>query len=705
MSGIKFGSPDRRVRFVQGFLKQAMPMVLAVALALAALPVQALGLGELRVDSNLNEPFRGRIGLLSADAKAAIRDASVGLAAAEAFEEAKVPYAPTLGRLRFRLLYPRDAAPYIRVSSTLPIGDPHLHFIVEMRAGEARLLRHYTVLLDPPGPYQDRLASGLKTESAPVKTASAARTYGPVRYAETLWSIAAGLRPDASVSVQQMVLALQRANPRAFAGGNVNGLMSGAVLRVPDLEEIRSVDTRDAVTEVRRQNADVDANDNISISDGERGDVALDGDGGDSRDDVEASLSEVGAGEGAAELPVVEAEPEVKEENRRLRERIAVLERDLNDMLRLVGEPTDAGVSKGATTDRSSVQPPESDDSEDASKPGAVMVDDAAMDAAPQEIFLGLPSVDRRIGEKAIPEVEVVAVPRGMNRGTMDVSGPASMPKEDEAVEAQEALNVGEGAQQAGWEPVISPRRPPPESSTKPSDGVLAGFMDDPVVTGGGFVGLAALLAWIAVLLRRRNRRRVEEAQRGGFYGGVWRGAVAGEEPDRATDNPWEAGPADGATDPIIAPPTDAPADALNPREDHSQASGSRDTAVEILGSDEVVDLDDLDFERPGFGERSGNGGENTRTSGGSADSGEAVDDLDLIEADSDALTGLELDDLELSVDDRVATKLDLAKAYMDLGDLEGAGSMLDEVLSEGNADQRKEAKQLISELNASSDQ
>ena len=46
-----------------------------------------------------------------------------------------------------------------------------------------------------------------------------------------------------------------------------------------------------------------------------------------------------------------------------------------------------------------------------------------------------------------------------------------------------------------------------------------------------------------------------------------------------------------------------------------------------------------------------------------------------------------------------VGTKLDLARAYMDMGDPEGARSILDEVLGEGNAVQRQEAERLIGSL------
>jgi pilus assembly protein FimV len=46
-----------------------------------------------------------------------------------------------------------------------------------------------------------------------------------------------------------------------------------------------------------------------------------------------------------------------------------------------------------------------------------------------------------------------------------------------------------------------------------------------------------------------------------------------------------------------------------------------------------------------------------------------------------------------------VGTKLDLARAYIDMGDPEGARSILDEVLKEGNPGQRKQAEKLLGGL------
>src|SRR5690606_4852780 len=79
--------------------------------------------------------------------------------------------------------------------------------------------------------------------------------YGPTVETDTLWSIASAVRPDAGVSIQQMMLALVRANPEAFIEGNVNGLRKGVILRIPDRDEVVSLSTGEALAEVRAQYA------------------------------------------------------------------------------------------------------------------------------------------------------------------------------------------------------------------------------------------------------------------------------------------------------------------------------------------------------------------------------------------------------------------------------------------------------------------
>ena len=78
----------------------------------------------------------------------------------------------------------------------------------------------------------------------------------------------------------------------------------------------------------------------------------------------------------------------------------------------------------------------------------------------------------------------------------------------------------------------------------------------------------------------------------------------------------------------------------------------------------------------------------------------DTVSQDDLV-AESDELDGLDdIEDLMLPDDvDEVGTKLDLARAFMDMGDLEGARSSLDEVLTEGTEEQKAEAVELMNQM------
>ncbi|OBY88222.1 peptigoglycan-binding protein LysM, partial [Pseudomonas sp. AU11447] len=72
-----------------------------------------------------------------------------------------------------------------------------------------------------------------------------------------------------------------------------------------------------------------------------------------------------------------------------------------------------------------------------------------------------------------------------------------------------------------------------------------------------------------------------------------------------------------------------------------------------------------------------------------------AASDLDLPGEGAD-----DEDDFDfLSGADEAATKLDLARAYIDMGDTEGARDILDEVLTEGNDNQQQEARELLGRI------
>ncbi|MBP6597329.1 MAG: hypothetical protein KA196_07420, partial [Arenimonas sp.] len=93
-------------------------------------------------------------------------------------------------------------------------------------------------------------------QPAPVAAAPGPDALEPVAEGQTLWSIATQVRPDSAVTINQVMLALQRSNPDAFIGGNINQLKRGAVLRIPARDEVASLDAGQAAELVRAQASD-----------------------------------------------------------------------------------------------------------------------------------------------------------------------------------------------------------------------------------------------------------------------------------------------------------------------------------------------------------------------------------------------------------------------------------------------------------------
>jgi pilus assembly protein FimV len=261
----------------------------------APLGAWALGLGDIELQSALNQPFQAQIVLVSATADE-LAGLKVALAGEDAFNRYGIERAAFLQSLQFRIVTDRSGRHVVQVSSRESIAEPFVDLLVEATWPRGRLLRQYTVLLDPPvllpapaaptpvQPAETRRPEPREPaapitrpapppatrpqpapEAAPVVPPSTSSplpvpratsvspegTYGPVQRAETLWAIAERFRPD-GVSMNQMMVAMFEANPQAFRG-NMNVLRVGAVLRMPQSSDLQNVSVSAANTEVQRQ--------------------------------------------------------------------------------------------------------------------------------------------------------------------------------------------------------------------------------------------------------------------------------------------------------------------------------------------------------------------------------------------------------------------------------------------------------------------
>ncbi|KSF82336.1 motility hub landmark protein FimV [Pseudomonas paraeruginosa] len=243
---------------------------IAAASVLTSGMAHGLGLGEITLKSALNQPLDAEIELLE------VRDLSSGevipsLASPEEFSKAGVDRLYYLTDLKFTPVVKPNGKSVIRVTSSKPVQEPYLNFLVQVLWPNGRLLREYTVLLDPPlyspqaaasapqAPVSAPRASSAPRapqapSPAPVRTTAPAgsETYRTVSN-DTLWEIAQRNRTD-RVSVPQAMLAFQELNPGAFVDGNINRLKSGQVLRIPTEQQMLERSPREALSQVQAQN-------------------------------------------------------------------------------------------------------------------------------------------------------------------------------------------------------------------------------------------------------------------------------------------------------------------------------------------------------------------------------------------------------------------------------------------------------------------
>jgi pilus assembly protein FimV len=252
----------------------------------------ALGVGDYKLDSYLNQPLDMTVQLT--DTGDLARDEIlVELASDSDYEQAGVQRSYLHTKLNFEVTLDEQGGGTLHITTNDPVREPYINFLTEVLWPTGRILREYTVLLDPPSSAQQQTAqqptqtpsretgTGQTTGedesvSQPVQprepaqatqteeqetSAPVAQTQRPedretytVKQQDTMWSLALDYRPDSSVSVQQMLVALQKLNPEAFIDGNVNLVREGAVLRIPTRQEIRRINTRQALGDIASQN-------------------------------------------------------------------------------------------------------------------------------------------------------------------------------------------------------------------------------------------------------------------------------------------------------------------------------------------------------------------------------------------------------------------------------------------------------------------
>ncbi len=254
---------------------------------------QALGVGEIELNSHLNQRLSAEIPLEEAG-ELGPEEVLVSLGTPEDFERAGVERFFYLTDMRFEV-FSDGRGPRIRITSRQPVTEPYLNFIVEVLWPKGRMLKEFTILLDPPT-YQAGVSPPATVEPAPATamtpsrptlpeetqstaevrepesedasagtdtTRSSAEPASPpdvpgdgvLTTGQTLWRIAERYLPASDIKLNQYMLAIQQTNPDAFINNNINLMKAGYRLKMPDADSARAVTAAEAAAQVASQTA------------------------------------------------------------------------------------------------------------------------------------------------------------------------------------------------------------------------------------------------------------------------------------------------------------------------------------------------------------------------------------------------------------------------------------------------------------------
>lgn len=724
-------------------------VVTALLLATLSAQVFALGLGDIDMRSALNQPMDAVIELTSASA-ADIDGIDVSLASLDDHARAGLSKAAILADFRFTIEKNAAGKPVVRISSDSLVREPYLEFMLELDWSRGRLLRQYTVLVDPPvtmpatpavpvapvtraapaprpvtrppvaTPVQQPVAAPATVNVAPAPVTG---DYGPIRRSETLWSIAERVRPDREISIEQVMLALQRANPHAFDGNNINRLRRGVTLTVPTRDDMLSMSSRAARAESARQFENWKS--------------------ANARPAAPAPAAEATA----AEQPGMEASAAVAVEEAQGESRLQLMAPETDAVsgdalpgVPATGEaaPGEQGVRQQLALATEEVVAERAQSRELQSRVGELEEQVTTMKRLLELKDDELARLQQTLGAEAgLPEEEALAVVEDI---MSDTAGEVVSGAEESAEAESEAATVVAETAETGA-----------TGLTDQPDGLVNRLMENPLLAGlgvlvamflGGFVWASTrarsgagildddltMERQLAAVTTRENDRSVAE--------------VPVNEPAAEIDNEFAPEVENEAdSDPVteadvylaygrIQQAEDVLLAALQSRPENMEARLKLLEVYHSGGNAVAFDQAATAFHEM-FGEDNDNwqkvaamgvsmSPQNTLYGGGdqqvSADETDFDMDLSGLEEETPAKdsntieftlnTGDEQDDEEedageglLEAADEVTTKLDLARAYIDMDDQDSARSILGEVIQEGNAEQKEEAESIISKL------
>ncbi len=219
---------------------------------LLGVPQTAHGLsfGDLRVQSGVGQPFAAEVPLRLAPGER-LTPEGFTLGAPADYQRARLFRSSVVDRLQVGV---SPDGSRLTVRSTVPIDEPFFDLLIKVSQGLGNHVGQFTVLLGPPkeapppasrskvSPPSHRDVRVLPPARLVVAEAPQETRYGPIRKGETLTSVAANVQEGRDLTINQVMVALWRANREAFQADNMHGLKEGAILVLPPAVEMADID-------------------------------------------------------------------------------------------------------------------------------------------------------------------------------------------------------------------------------------------------------------------------------------------------------------------------------------------------------------------------------------------------------------------------------------------------------------------------------
>jgi len=623
--------------------------LLALGLAIgAASSVHAADLGGLKVLSAAGEPLRAEIAVTALTPQEA-STLKAAVAPREVYRQTRLEYDEALSNLKLDVEDRPDGRKVVIVSSSTPLNVHVLDLLVELTWNMGRFIRQYTFILDAPPP---------KAQAPETQASTTGATQ--VNPGDTLYGIAGRLRPEGA-SLMQTMAALLRANPQAFVDGNMNRLRAGASLATPGASDIAAIDQGEAEALFAAQAQAFQAYRQRIAGNAGQAPATADRRGAESGGDIAKTpappsspsgaegdaLKLSGGGQGGNEQTARDRLEEERDATakavREAESRMQALQGNVEAMRGLLEAQNETlARMEQQARDRAAG---EAGQPSTAPAPDASATSPAAVPEAGAQAGAGADAVGQATPSGAAPEAPAqAAVPAGAAEGQPAAAAPA-----------------GEDAPPATFAASVARK-----------------VRDNSVAVLGAIVAVLAVIFGALALRRRATRAEEEQARETARLeteeAQEEADALPSAEPERVNHlRDWDD-----------IPPFPIP-----------------DTPVHTAGEPEDYPDDDEPDEPPPGRPAPPMSAASAAAFGldlnldGAPPAGKPAHDGAAAPARDAALPNLDLDaDLDAPVDP--SAKLDLAKAYADMGDRDGARELLEEVLREGDAGQRERARALL---------